>query len=467
MKRPLFNILSLSLSDIGSRFIGFLITVYLARILEPSAFGILNIGLAVLGYLLLVASPGIQILETRNVAATAEVDPSRVNAVLSMRLVLACLLCVAVWVVSGIFVRSNETRDVIVYFSVSLIPLALMLDWFFQGRERFDLVGLSKLAQYLGYGTFVMILVHTAGDVRFAAVAFWLGNVAAALLMILFYQKHVGGIQLKWQLREWKRILGDNLPVGGAMFLGQTAINLPPIVIGLLLTASDVGVYSAAMKLVFLLLILDRLVNALFLPVATRYFRSRPQDVPFLLGISLKAVIASVFPLAAFGVIVAPWATELVFGQGYREASALLQVLMGYFFLTLVNSVFVCLLIGGGRERRYTFTVLIGAAWFAIAIVVLTRTGGLLGAAWGVALGELGTVLLMFFEVRKFVDFPIFKTVGRILVPCVLMGASVWLLRDLTMPVQVAVSASVFTASLIAVGGLAKEEIRFLKERFV
>lgn len=129
MKRPLVNLLSLLTGDLGSRLIGFFISVYLARVLEPTGFGLLNVGLAVLGYLQLAGSPGIQVLETRNAAAFVEVNRERVNAVLSVRLVLAIGLLALSTLVVFAFVADDLTRQVILMFSLAVIPLALMLDW--------------------------------------------------------------------------------------------------------------------------------------------------------------------------------------------------------------------------------------------------------------------------------------------------------------------------------------------------
>ena len=467
MKRPLTNILSLSASDVGGRFIGFLITIYLARILEPSAFGVMNIGMAVLSYLMLIASPGVQVLETRNAAASNTVDEERVGAVLSMRLALAVALCLLSWFVLSLLVGASETRDVILLFVVSLVPLALLLDWFFQGRERFELVGMIRLTQYIVYGVSVVLLVRSGDDVRFAAVAFGVGNLAAAFLTWRLYQKHVGSLRMKWQPRIWKSVYTENIPVGFAMFVGQSAINLPAIIIGVVLTSTDVGLFSAAMKFIFVVLMLDRILNALFLPVATRYFNNRLQDVEFLIGITLKTVLVVAFPLTVCGIVAAPMAIGLVFGEGYVGATVLLQILMGFFFLTLMNSILVCAMIGSGRERAYVRVMTVSAFCFVVSVVLLILVAGTQGAAWGVVLGELLTVVLMFLEVRKFVRVPVVERFGRTLVACALMGVTAWLLREAAIVLKVIGPMIVFGVTLLFVGGLTKEEIRFLKGRFV
>jgi O-antigen/teichoic acid export membrane protein len=271
LKPPLRNALLLFSGDAGGRLLGFLVTVYLARVLAPSSFGVINVGFAVLGYLGLIGSPGIQILEARNVAVTTSVNTARVGAVLSLRLFLAMGLLTATALCTNVIVRSGEMRDVIVLTTGSLVPLALLLDWFFQGKEKFAVLTFSRILNYLVYGGAVLLLVRSAGDIRMSPVAFGLGNLAGAGTLLAVYLRRYGALELRWQPSAWKEVVRRGVPVGFAVFLGQSSTNLPPLVIGILLTNFDVGMYSAAMKLVFLLLMLDRIFNAQYLPLLSRY----------------------------------------------------------------------------------------------------------------------------------------------------------------------------------------------------
>jgi O-antigen/teichoic acid export membrane protein len=467
VKRPLRNVISLSVGDAGSRVLGFLITVYLARVLEPAGFGVIHIGLAVLSYLALAGSPGIQILETRNTAGSTRIDYQRISDVLSLRVVLALGLWIGVSVVCVIFIESEDTRDVVILYGASLIPLALLLDWFFQGKEEFTPVGGSKLLNYTAYGLFVLVLVRSADDVRLTPVAFALGNVVAGGFLFVLYFRWFGQLRFQWQPATWKQILRNSVPVGVATFLAQSAINLPPIVIGILLTSADVGVYSAAMKLVLLLLLLDRILNGLFLPVVSRYSASKPLDVQRLVSITLKVIVVVALPLTVCTVIAANEAVDLIYGSGYEAAGRLAQLLVGYFAITLANSVFGCTLIGIGREKEYTGMLIKGSTILVVAVVTLTMFLGINGAALGVLVGEFSILVLQVFETRKVLTLTLRKIIVRPALASMVMGLTAYVAREISVVSVLVISTAVFAVTIVLVKGLAKDEIRFLRERFV
>lgn len=467
MKRPLANLLSLLVGDLGSRVLGFFISVYLARVLEPTGFGLMSVGLAVLGYLQLAASPGIQVLEARNAAAFAAVDRTRVNAVLSMRLILAALLWALTAIVAFIFLPHKVTRDVILFFALSVFPLAFMLDWFFQGKEAFLAVSVSKLVQYVVYGLAVVLFVHGLNDVRLAAVAFGVGSIAAATALWIWFSRKWGPIRLQWAPSMWREILAKGVPVGAAIFLAQSVTNLPPLVVGYFCGTGEVGLFSSAMKLVFLLMLVDRVLNALFLPAATRYFSFQKDEVLRLVDITLRVVLALIVPIGVCGVILSREAIALVFGAEYLGASPLLQILLAFLVLTVMNSVFVCVLVASGNERRYTKMVMVGSAVLCATTVIGTVTFGAVGAAWGVVLGELTTTIILGREVLKVVRLPLMSILIRPIVAGVCMTGVVVLLLGMNSFVVVVIAVLVFVTIELGLKGITLKEIQFLRERFV
>jgi polysaccharide transporter, PST family len=402
MKRFVRNIFSLFSGDALLRLIGFSITVYLARILSPSGFGLFGIGLAVLGHLQLVASPGIQIIETRNVAAEAGEMSVRVGGVLFVRSVIAIVLAILAGMILPYVVGQPEMASCILLSLLSLFPMALFVDWVLQGKEDFVPLSASRVAGYLVYAAAVFLLVRSSGDVLYAPVAFFLGNMVTAIALLGGLAYRYGVPRLSWAPALWRAILVENAPTGAAVFFGQMVFNLPPLVVGYFLGTHQTGLFTAATKLVFLLMMADRVLNAVLLPALTRLLAERPDEVPALLSLIVKLIWLVGAPVAICGFIVAPTAISLVYGPEYAGAAIVIQIMLCYVGLTLVNSVAVCAIVSSKNEGAFARRMIAGSGVLAIAVIILTPLFGLAGAAAGTVVGEAVTLGLMAGKAMRF-----------------------------------------------------------------
>ncbi len=453
--------------DIGGRAVGFLVTLYLARVLAPASFGIINIGMAVLGYLSLLGSPGIQMVETRNAAAADGGMPARAGAILSMRLVIAPILICLTYAAVSLGGVPGATRDVVVLYSLSLVPMALSLDWLFQGKEDFLGVMTSRLLNAVVFGLCVLFFVRNESQIRLTPLAFLAGNAAGAVLLGVMYRRRYGVPVLGWNPSAWTGLLRSNVPAGTAMFLAQSVSNLPPIVIGILLSNADAGVYSAGMKLIFLLLIVDRTLNALFLPVATRYAVSRQGEYPALLAAMLTAVAVFMIPVLIGTCIVAGPAIALVFGPGYEEAVPVVRVLTGYVLLTLLNSIMICTLVAFGRTKTYSVIVSGGAVIVCVAVVAGTVLFGPPGSGAGIIAGESVMLFLLVRAASRVAPFPSFRFLLKPAIAGLVMAVSAVILAGFPPVVSLAGSTMLFLVVLAATNGLPRQEIRYLRERLI
>ena len=467
MKKPVSDILAILAGDVGGRAVGFFVTLYLARVLAPASFGIINIGMAVLGYLSLLGSPGIQMVETRNAAASDGGMPARAGAILSLRLAVAPLLVCLTYAVVTLVGVPDPTRDVIALYALSLIPMALSLDWLFQGKEDFRGVMMSRLLNSVVFGVFVLIFVRTESQIRLTPAAFLAGNAAGAMLLGVMYYRRFGFPVVGWNPSAWFALLRANIPAGTAMFLAQSVANLPPIVIGILLSNADAGIYSAGMKLIFLLLLVDRTLNSLFLPVATRYAVSRSAEFPALFSAALTAIVVFMVPVLIGTCIVAGQAVLLIFGPGYEGAVPVVRVLTGYVLLTLLNSIMICTLIAFGRFRTYSVIVSGGALIVCVMVVVFTALFGPAGAGAGIITGEAVMLGLLVRAAHHVAALPSFRFLLKPAIAGIAMAASSFALSGLPPLTSLAASAALFVIVLLSIKGLPRQEIRYLRERLI
>jgi O-antigen/teichoic acid export membrane protein len=298
-------------------------------------------------------------------------------------------------------------------------------------------------------------------------VAFFAGNAAGAVFLGILYRKRYGFPRLGWDPPAWGELLRANVPAGTAIFLAQSVSNLPPIVIGILLSNADAGIYSAGMKLIFLLLLVDRTLNALFLPAATRYAVSRKSEYPALLAASLMAVVVFMVPLLIGTCIVAAPVIAIIFGPGYEGAVPVVRVLTGYVLLTLLNSIMICTLVAFGRTKTYSMIVSGGALVVCVAVVAFTAIAGPAGAGAGIIAGESVMLILLFRAAAVAAPFPSFRFLVKPAIAGGVMAASSLALSGLSPIISLCISALLFVVVLIATGGLPRQEIRYLRERLI
>jgi O-antigen/teichoic acid export membrane protein len=459
--------IAIGVGDAASRLIGFFVTVYLARVLGVSSFGIISIGYSVLGYLGQLSGSGIQLVETRNAAAGSSVDRRRVGAVTLLRLAISLVVLGGTAVFSWGFVGSPDSQDAILLSALSMVPLALSLDWFFQGREHFVILSTSKIIHYAGYFALVLLFVSGPGEFRIAPLSFAAGLLMSSTFLLLAFLRRYGDIRFDSHPGLWKEFAGTSLPLGVAMVAGQSAVNLAPIVLGIVMTTTEVGMFSAAMKIIALILMLDRILNVALLPLLSRIRIRRPSEMGSIVTLVFKAVLLLVLPATALGILWARPAIDIVFGYGYDEAVPILRILSGYVAVTLPNSVLVCTLLAGGRERTYTRMLTLGSAILALFVVILTLVFGAKGAAAGVVTGELIMFCMFLYGAKGLTQIDASVVLLKPLAAWLGMSGVMVLMSALPSVFTAAAGIVSYVLILFALRATTLEEIRHLRQKVV
>ncbi len=468
------NVASIALGDVGSRLLAFVATAYLARVLQPENFGLVNLSLAVLGYLFLITSPGIPLYGTRLTAEREGAEVQLAGDILGLRVFLAVLCVFGTAVVLFFFSPGHTLTTLIALYSLSLFPMALTLDWFFQGKETMQGIGWSRVTTNLIYLIFLFFLVHRREDVIAVPIALLLGNLAGTGVLIFVFVKSYGSIRPTWApsslLRKegrWFLMLKHSLPIGFGTVMSQISYNFPPIVLGLLSTVATVGYFAAANRIVFFLMLFDRLVTTLLLPAIARYHKSSPERLQPMLSFVLKIMLTIVFPVSVGGILLANRFITAVYGEAFIAAVPAFQWLMWYFFFSASGSVYVFGLIGIGQERIYSKMMFIGTIFQMGCIALGSFTGGAPGAAAGYALGEAAILFLMVFQFKKFFLVHFWSAMWRPLLAGIAMGLVLFPIRSYAIPVTISAGVCIFLITLFVVGGITKDDITSLRAKLL
>jgi O-antigen/teichoic acid export membrane protein len=455
MKRLSRNFLAIVLSDLGRRLLGFFTIAYLARRLGPSDFGAINIGFTILSYAGMAAMAGLGTFGAR-AAARGELGP--VAATLTgARFVNSMLMLLVVGCIAFVL-PDRSTAALILLFSLSLVPNSFNLEWYFQGKEAMGWIGASRALSAGIYFLLVVTLVRGAGDILLVAVAAVAGDCAASVLLAANYRRRYPDAGLRPRFSGWRSLTLKALPLGAGSLLAHTSANLPPLVIGILMTNADVGIYSAAGKLVAFALVGDRVLGTLLLPATARSFGRSPEALANMLNGALKWMIVAALPVCTGGAILAGSIVRLIFGEQYSAAGEILSVLIWFFLATIVHTVFTSGLIASGQEKLYGKIMVISALLYLCVTVGLTMLAGAVGTAAAMVLSESAAVFMMARALARFVKLELPPAALKAAAASAVMAVALLVLPPAALPVAIAAGAIVYTAVLLATRAISKNE---------
>jgi O-antigen/teichoic acid export membrane protein len=464
LSRNIKNIISVFSIELLARFVAFLSVAYLARILGTLNFGIINIGLAVLSYAMIVANGGLTLFGTKKIASETGSAAKLTGDIFLSRILFSLIIFIISAVVVYSFVISKELVEVIIAYLFFLFPSAVMLEWFFQGVQRMDAIVFGKVAGSLVYFLFLLLFVTHKDDTVLTAIGWTIGGIVNSVFLLLIFFRKKFSIKFDFKNFNFNRIVGESLPLGAAAIIAQFVVMFPVIYLGFVSDVSESGIFSAAYKLIILLLALDRVFNALFFPKIVRYISLNPDPVELEKNLNTALKFISFFGLSIslLAVISADYLILVIFGGSFAESSVVFRVLLGNFFLTLLNSVFTYTLIAMNKEKIYTISLLAGTIVFIFTIPVLTAALGSSGPAVSLVMFEFICSVLMCYRLKSSSHINIAR---NIILPAgfALITSLLIVFSNFPFSYQIFFGAAAI-AALGLIAGIGKRELEFIKK---
>lgn len=463
MKRFSKNFLSIVLSDAARRALSFLAVAYLARKIGTEGFGAVNVGLTVLSYGMMVSTAGLNFFGTREVArGTSAEIVRRLVGVRFINAIAAILITVAVAV---LFVSNPVSAKLMIVFSVSLLAHAFLLDWYFQGKEEMTIIGVGRTVSALTYLLILVLFVRSMNDILLVAAGSVVGDFLSMSILLRSYRIRGGSLGFRLDSGNWKSMMKQALPLGYGSILAHLSVNLPTVVLGIMMTNVDAGVYNAASKLVFFMLIMDRVSGTLLLPATARLFADSLELLKSRLSEALKWIIVAILPVSLGGTLLASQLVLFVFGEQYSEAAPVFRVLIWYFFFTMIHTVYTSGLIAVGREKEYGKVMVVSAVLFAVSIIILTKMTGMIGTAVAVVFSEASTLVMMRQQFSKYVRFPLPRSAIRVLISAVIMGIVLFFMPPVHVILLIVLGGAVYVTILFITQAVTMEEVSSLLKR--
>ena len=464
MRRVGRNIVSLLAADILRRLIGFTAVAYLARILGTNGFGVVTIGWTVLSYGLVVSAAGLPTLGVKRTASGEGM--ADLPGIIGARLVVSVAVYALILFVAAVFVQDRTTAALMAVMSLAVFAQAVWPDWYFQGMESVAPLATSRVVSSAVYLIVVVVMVHSPHDVLWVAAGAVIGDVFAADYLVRNLRARGVSFRVRVEPSLVGSLLMQSIPLAIGGILAGVSINYPPIALGLLRSNADVGIYGAASKLVFFLLVGDRIMSTLLLPASSRLHAQSPEDLKDGLEYALRWILMISLPVAAGGMVLAGPLVSIVFGPAYTDAIPVFQVFIWYFFFTMLHTVYTSGLIASGGSKIYGEVMMATAGFYAALVTGGVFVFGAVGGAFGAVLSEAISLVLMSRAFQASVKLSTPRGVPGQLGAAAVMAAVVWLLSGKFLLLPLAAGVLVYPACLLLFRAATVDDVKNFIGRF-
>ncbi len=397
------------------RICGFYANAYLGHILGPPGYGLIIISTSFLTYSLLISDSGLRILGIVETSKPVSEQKFSFADIVNGKIIQAALSFLLLYVLTIVLYKDEAVRTICILFLLNIFYDALFLEWYFKGLQRFKAIAFARVCASILYVISLTFYVKTADDVNKVALIFFATNLVSVVILFSILPATPSAYTFSFSIKKYFSLMKHSLPLGIGTLLNQVTVYLPPIVLGKYADFSESGYLGAALKIVLLIMIIDKTFSTIFLSSLPRLWSSNREDTKKNLQTLLHLTMAVGFLVSLTLSITSQTAITLVFGNTYSNSTPVLSIISWFFALTMINSIFVYGLIAIDQKILYLKATAIGFTINAILIIVCIYRFGIFGAGTAIVCGELIFIILCHQAFKKYSSLtfyvPFIKTV--------------------------------------------------------
>jgi O-antigen/teichoic acid export membrane protein len=373
---------------VAAKLIGFLAFAYLARRLDPEAYGSVELIVGLAGLLSTISDLGLGTIGIRR-AAAAPGERSLLAAQISfIRFCIAFICALAMIVSVGAASNSPILHGLVVLYAVSLLLGAWYQEWLLQSAVLMAQVAFAQMLRMSVFFLVIVLLVRDSGDVLLVG---WgeIAAVAAATAYSLYVQQHrIAPIRFLVSVKT-NDLMREAIPVGLSSAIWSAAQYAPLFLMGAIIGGSDTGIFAGANRLVASIAMFSFVYHFNLYAAAARAAAEDHTALGALMGNSFRVVAWATIGGALGVSLAAAPILGIVFGPDFESGAPVLAIMIWTVPVMFLSGHARWSLILAKLELNVFFAQMSGLVTVGVMGFVLVHSFAGIGAAVAALAGNL------------------------------------------------------------------------------
>ncbi|EOE2083503.1 oligosaccharide flippase family protein [Vibrio cholerae] len=325
--------------------------------------------------------------------------------------VYAMLFYIYDWVVDDDIIFIAIWILLSVYFS-----RATILKLYFQSNNKPEVIASSALASRGISIIYMMMSIYYEFNYHFVIAFIPLQAFLQFLFLLIVFLKNnffdLKGVKL-FNIEIAKKVLGEALPLIGASILFPLFIQADILLISVMLTEKDVGIYSAASRLISQFVFIGNIITMTFyLALSNRVNQSSSDEKEFI-----KGMFSILFSVSFFLSVIIYFFSDLIisslYGESFHGAEQMLEILVWKWIFIFPAALYSRLLILYGLSKYELFKSFFVAILSLSLNFILIPKYGVVSAAYISLFSYFiaDFLIYLFFKKTRFIFYMEFSSI--------------------------------------------------------
>lgn len=460
-KKIAYNTLIQVGGKIVSTILGLITIGLLLRYLGKTGYGEYTTILAFVGFFCTLTDLGLYIIHLKEIS-TAK-DPSKITSnIFTLRLVSA-LLIISIAPLAGLvfpYPLIIKQGFFLIAFSFFFLSLNQVLMGVFQKAYKIYKPVLAETVSRILYLAGVYLIIHYNLSLLYIIALLSFASFITFVLNFLQASRIIK-IRLRFDWQYWKKILILAFPIALSIAFNLIYFKVDTILLSLMKTQDDVGVYGAAYKILEVLITFPAMFSSLTMPVIALYavknrykFKRAMQK-----GFDFLSMLA--IPLA-FGVFFLGVRFLVFLGKNqFQQSGYVLQLLVIAASFIFLGQMFSNAVVALGEQKKMMWGYLSVALLAIILDLALIPSWSYYGAAFATIITEFAIMLITIILVYKASGFfPRLKNLIKYLFCSSVMALFLYFFNFLNLWILILCGTVIYFVVLYILGGIDKGVVK-------
>lgn len=379
---------------------------YASRILLPEGIGKVNFANSIINYFVMIASLGIGNYATREASKIRDDKHALTKffkEIISINIVCCIIAYVLFFIALLVIPKFSEYRNLLLVCSSNILFSILGIEWIFTANEEFKFITLRSFFIQIFSLIYLFIFVRTKEDILHYAVFSIFKSAGSNILNFFFVWKYID-ITYRIKLEIKKHLKGVIVFFGMSVAISVYTM-LDTSMLGFLSNDTQVGYYTASIKLSHLILSMLTAITSVLLPRLTNYAKERnSSSFDELVSKSANILILLSVPMTFGLLILSKPLILLLSGENFVNAIPTMRLLTPLLIIISFGSLIgVQILPSLGKEKISFYSYIAGAISNITFNAIFIPKFGAFGAAIGTIIAETTVSMTQFIYTRKYI----------------------------------------------------------------